>query len=240
MLAPWKESYDNLSILKSRGITLPTKVCVVKAMVFSVVISRCERWTIKKAECQKLILSNCGAGKDTWGSLELQGEIIPVNPEGVQPWLFIGRLLLKLKLQYFGHLMQRADSLENTLMLGKIKGESRMGRQRKRWLDSITNSMDMNLGKVCETVENRGAWHTAVHEVTRVGHDLVTEQQQQYKLGICIRFHLKNWSINWKEFENNYLYNSLRSISVVTFYPFSCFFLFPRHTSQFLCVGSIY
>ena len=130
------------------------------------------------------MLSNCGAGKDTWGSLGLQGEIIPVNPKGIQPWLFIGRLLLKLKLQYFGHLMQRTDSLENTLMLGKIKGESRRGRQRKRWLDSITNSRDMNLSKVCWRVENRGAWHTAVHEVTRVGHDLATEQQQQVSFQI--------------------------------------------------------
>ena len=163
-----------------------------------------------------------------------------VNPKEINPEYSLEGLMLKLKLQQFGLLMRSTGSLEKTLMLGKIEGKRRRRQQRMTWLYSITNSMDMNLGKVCETVENRGAWHTAVHEVTRVGHDLVTEQQQQYKLGICIRFHLKNWSINWKEFENNYLYNSLRSISVVTFYPFSCFFLFPRHTSQFLCVGSIY
>ena len=136
------------SILRSRDITLPTKVCLVKAMVFPVVMYGCESWTVKKAEHQRIDAFELWCWRRllraTWTARSSSQFIL----KEISPRCSLEGVMLKLKLQYFGHLMQRADSFEKTLMLGKIEGTRRRGRQRMRWLDGITDSMDVSLGKL--------------------------------------------------------------------------------------------
>ena len=170
MIAFWKgkkKKWHQDSVLKSGDITLPTKVCVVKAMIFAVVMYSCESWTAKKAECQWIDAFQLWCWrrlpKVPWTARKSNQSILrEINPE-----YSLGRLMLKLKLQCFGHLIQTDDSLEKSLMPGKIEGRRRRRSQRMRWLDGIIDAMHMNLGKLWVMVRDMEAWHSAAHMVTR-------------------------------------------------------------------------
>ena len=175
-----RKAITNLdSILKSRDITLPTQICLVKAMVFPVGMYGCESWTIKKAECWRIDAFELWCWRRLSRILDFNLLISRRSNQSIlkeiSPEYSLEELMLRLKFQYFGHLMQRSESLEKTLMLGKVEGKRRRGQQRMRWMDGLTDLLNMNLNKFQGLVMDREAWHAAVHKLTKSQKEWETE-----------------------------------------------------------------